>query len=93
MEIAEEKVLVFDADVLIHFMQAGCFSDLKRIYPNNKKVVLQKRGQLLVKRLQKRLGVRFAIKEPPVARLAHGIQKLGKRHGPQVQKIHLPHWE
>lgn len=42
MEIAGEKVLVFDADVLIHFMQAGCFSDLKRIYPNNKKVVLQK---------------------------------------------------
>jgi hypothetical protein len=42
MEIAADKILVFDADVLIHFMQAGCFSDLKRIYPENKKVVLQK---------------------------------------------------
>lgn len=42
MVISEDKILVFDADVLIHFMQAGCFSDLKRIYPNNKKIVLQK---------------------------------------------------
>lgn len=42
MDIESNKILVFDADVLIHFMQAGCFSDLKRIYPNNKKAVLQK---------------------------------------------------
>lgn len=42
MNIESDKILVFDADVLIHFMQAGCFSDLKRIYPNNKKAVLQK---------------------------------------------------
>lgn len=42
MDIAADKILVFDADVLIHFMQAGCFSDLNRIYPENKKVVLQK---------------------------------------------------
>jgi hypothetical protein len=42
MSLSEEKILVFDADVLIHFMQAGCFSDLKRIYPNNSKVVLKK---------------------------------------------------
>lgn len=42
MAIPKDKILVFDADVLIHFMQAGCFSDLKRIYPDNKKVVLQK---------------------------------------------------
>lgn len=42
MEISADKVLIFDADVLIHFMRAGCFSDLKRIYPDNKKAVLQK---------------------------------------------------
>lgn len=42
MDIAADKILVFDADVLIHFMQASCFSDLKRIYPENKKAVLQK---------------------------------------------------
>lgn len=42
MSLSEEKILVFDADVLIHFMQAGCFSDLKRIYPDNTKVVLKK---------------------------------------------------
>jgi len=42
MEISEEKLLVFDADVLIHFIQSGCFSDLKRVYPKNKKIILQK---------------------------------------------------
>lgn len=42
MSVGEEKILVFDADVLIHFIQAGCFSDLKRIYPKNSKIVLQK---------------------------------------------------
>lgn len=42
MEIAGDKILVFDADVLIHFIQAGCFSDLKRIYPDNRKVILEK---------------------------------------------------
>jgi len=42
MEISEEKILVFDADVLIHFMRAEKFSDLRLFYPNNKKVVLQK---------------------------------------------------
>ncbi len=42
MEISEEKILVFDADVLIHFIQGECFSDLRLIYPKNQKVVLQK---------------------------------------------------
>jgi hypothetical protein len=42
MDITEDNILVFDADVLIHFMQAGCFSDLRKIYPKNKKIVLQK---------------------------------------------------
>jgi hypothetical protein len=42
MELSADKILVFDADVLIHFMQAGCFSELKHIYPDNKKIVLQK---------------------------------------------------
>lgn len=42
MNITEEKILVFDADVLIHFMQGDSFSDLRFIYPKNQKVVLQK---------------------------------------------------
>lgn len=42
MKVSEEKILVFDADVLIHFMQAECFSDLRFIFPNNQKVILQK---------------------------------------------------
>lgn len=42
MDIPEEKILVFDADVLIHFMQAESFSELRNIYPKNKKIILQK---------------------------------------------------
>lgn len=40
MELSEEKVLVFDADVIIHFIQANHFSSLRDIYPNNKKIIL-----------------------------------------------------
>ncbi|MEX1190433.1 MAG: hypothetical protein WEA99_00575 [Brumimicrobium sp.] len=42
MKISEDKILVFDADVLIHFIKSGSFSELRKILPNNKKVVLQK---------------------------------------------------
>lgn len=42
MELSEEKILVFDADVLIHFMQADKLADLKFIYPENQKVILEK---------------------------------------------------
>lgn len=41
MTIDASKILVFDADVLIHFMQGEAFSDLRYIYPNNKKVLLK----------------------------------------------------
>ncbi len=42
MTIPEDKTLVFDADVLIHFMRAERFSDLRFFYPKNKKVILEK---------------------------------------------------
>jgi|SRR5690554_3518709 len=42
MDISEKKSLVFDADVLIHFILAECFSELRNIYPKNSKVILQK---------------------------------------------------
>jgi predicted nucleic acid-binding protein len=41
MTIDESKILVFDADVLIHFIQGEAFSELRFIYPKNKKVVLK----------------------------------------------------
>lgn len=42
MKIEKEKILVFDADVLIHFMRAERFSSLMDIFPSNRKVVLEK---------------------------------------------------
>ncbi len=41
MEISEEKILVFDADVIIHFIQADHFFTLRNIFPNNKKIILE----------------------------------------------------
>lgn len=42
MKPTPKQLLVFDADVLIHFMQGEAFSDLRRIFPSNKKIVLDR---------------------------------------------------
>lgn len=42
MSLSEEKIFVFDADVIIHFMQAQKLADLQHIYPKNQKVILEK---------------------------------------------------
>jgi hypothetical protein len=42
MSLSEEKIFVFDADVIIHFMQAQKLADLRLIYPKNQKVILEK---------------------------------------------------
>ncbi|AEA44772.1 hypothetical protein [Fluviicola taffensis] len=36
------QILVFDADVLIHFIQGESFSDLRNIFPSNRKIVLDR---------------------------------------------------
>lgn len=40
--INPEKILVFDADVIIHFINGDSFSSLKDICPDNEKVILDK---------------------------------------------------
>jgi len=40
MKPTTTQILVFDADVLIHFMQGEAFSDLRLLFPQNRKIVL-----------------------------------------------------
>lgn len=42
MRIDPKKLIVFDADVIIHFGKAGRLAYLKDIFPDNKKVILDK---------------------------------------------------
>jgi hypothetical protein len=36
------KVIVFDSDVIIHFIKSGFITSIKDLYPKNKKIILGK---------------------------------------------------
>jgi len=40
--IDPNKVIVFDSDVIIHFIKSGFITSIKDLYPKNKKIILGK---------------------------------------------------